>query len=239
MDDADPYDFGYASISEIGAFYHASPRRFAVGDVLEPQPRARRNFACSEARVYLTDAPAPHPCLAVVAKRDGWFIYRVAPIGRVRAGLAEDLTCDAARVVACLGPASSFQGDSGVTMSNLYRSSGTPVGGDPGPRRIALAERALGATVTFRGAGDQKRHKGRIVFADYDTLNVLIETKNTARLVPLKVCTVFTLRDTSVPVLHGARLDVWQHGEGWRGVGIADVRVADAWLEAASEPVAA
>jgi len=236
VDDAEPYDFGYDSLSEIGAFYHASPHRFSVGDVLEPQPPAKRNFACSEARVYLTDAPAPHYCLAVVAKNDGWFIYRVDPIGPVRAGLAEDLICDAARVVACLGPASSFQGNSGVTMSSRYRSSGTQVGGDPGPRRIALAERALGATVTFQGAGDEKRRKGRIVFADYDTLNVLIETRNTTRLVSLKDCTVLTLRDTSLPVLHGARLDVWQHGEGWYGVGIADVRVADTWLEA---PVAA
>lgn len=103
--------------------------------------------------------------------------------------------------------------------------------------RTKLAERALGARVTFRCAGDPKYCCGRIVFADYATLNVLIDVgEKQQRLVSLKDCRVLSLRDSAIPVLHGARLDVWQHGEGWRGVGIADVRVADAWLE---PPIAA
>ncbi len=107
----------------------------------------------------------------------------------------------------------------------------------PSAVRIELAERALGARVTFRCAGDPKRRCGRIVFADYATLNVLIDVgEKQQRLVSLRDCRVLTLRTTPVPVLHGARLDVWQHGEDWRSVGIADIRVADTWLK---PPVAA
>ena len=109
----------------------------------------------------------------------------------------------------------------------------------PTPLRIWLAERALGATVTFKVPGVRGRRKGRIVFVDLETLCVLLETARGQILVPLTACTVLSLRPRSVPVKYGVRLDVWQHGEGWRGVGIADMRVADAWLEPASEPVAA
>lgn len=106
--------------------------------------------------------------------------------------------------------------------------------------RIKLAERSLGANVIFKRVGGKEHRKGRVVFADYDSLNVLIDVSETEqRLVSLKDCRVLTLRDSPIPVLHGARLDVWQHGEDWRGVGIADVRVADAWLEPLCEPVAA
>jgi len=98
--------------------------------------------------------------------------------------------------------------------------------------RIGLAERALGASITFKTPGDRKWRRGRVVFADYDTLHLLVETGEAGQqLVSLRDCKVLSLRDTSVPVLHGARLDVWQHGEGWQGVGIADERVADTWLE--------
>ncbi len=117
---------------------------------------------------------------------------------------------------------------------------GGPLVPQPSAVRIELAERALGARVTFGCAGDPKRLGGCIVFANYATLNVLIDVgEKHQRLVSLKDCRVLALRDSTIPVLHGARLDVWQHGEGWRGVGIADVRVADAWLEPAGEPVAA
>ena len=97
--------------------------------------------------------------------------------------------------------------------------------------RIRLAERALGARVSFKSADDRQFHKGRIVFTDYDTLNVLIEVGEAQeRLVSLKDCRVLTLRSAPIPVLHGARLNIWVHGEGWYGVGIADPRVADTWL---------
>ena len=105
------------------------------------------------------------------------------------------------------------------------------VGSQPSAARIKLAERALGAYVSFKSAGDRQFHKGRVVFADYDTLNVLVNVGEAQeRLVSLKDCRVLTLRSTPIPVLHGARLNIWAHGEGWYGVGIADPRVADAWL---------
>jgi len=152
---------GYDSVRDIKAFFHASPHRFNVGDMLEPQPLSKRNFACSAGFVYLTDSPAPHYCLDVIAKEDGWLVYRVEPLGQVRPGLADDLICERARVLECLGPASSYF----ETRTEIMR--------EPSLRRINLAERALGATVTFRSAGDKKRRKGEIVFADYDTLTVL------------------------------------------------------------------
>ena len=223
---------GYDSLEQIRDFYHASPHHFAVGDVLEPQPPSRRNFACSAGFVYLTDAPAPHYCIDVIAKEDGWLVYRVEPIGQVRPGLVDDLICERARVLACLGPASTFRGTSGVKMASSYYQRRTEVMREPGLRRIKLAERALGAQVVFKQPGNQKQRRGRVVFADYDTLNLLVELKGgRQQLVPLKDCTVTALRDRAIPVLHGARLDVWQHGEGWEGVAIADVRVADTWLE--------
>ena len=105
------------------------------------------------------------------------------------------------------------------------------VGSPPSAARIKLAERALGAYVSFKSAGDRQFHKGRIVFTDYDTLNVLVNVGEAQeRLVSLKDCRVLTLRSTPIPVLHGARLNIWVHGEGWYGVGIADPRVADTWL---------
>jgi hypothetical protein len=236
VDDSSYLNEGYDSVRDIKAFFHASPHRFAIGDVLEPQPPSRRNFACSAGFVYLTDGPAPHYCLDVIAKEDGWLVYRVEPIGQVRPGLVDDLICERARVLECLGPASTFRGNSGVKMASSYYQRRTEIMLEPGLRRIKLAERALGATVTFRSAGDKKCRKGEIVFADYDTLTVLIELKGgRQQLVSLKDCKVIALRNRSIPVLHGARLDVWQHGEGWEGVGIADPRVADAWL---NRPVA-
>lgn len=103
---------------------------------------------------------------------------------------------------------------------------------EPSLRRMKLAKKALGATITFRSAGDNKRRKGEVMFADYDTLIALIELKGgRQQLVSLAECRVIALRGGSIPVLHGARLDVWQHVEGWEGVGIGDSRVADVTLE--------
>jgi hypothetical protein len=204
---------GYDSVRDIEAFFHASPHRFAVGDVLEPQPPSKRNFACSAGFVYLTDDPAPHYCLDVIAKEDGWLVYRVLPIGQVRPGLADDLICERARVLECLGSASTFRGNSGVRMASSYYKRRTEIMREPGQRRMKLAEKALGATVAFTSAGDRKRREGEIVFADYDTLTVLIELKGgRQQLVSLKACKVMALRNRSIPVLHGARLDATQHG---------------------------
>ena len=132
----------------------------------------------------------------------------------------------------CLGPASSFRGNSVVRMASGYYQRRTEIMLEPGLRRIRLAERALGATVAFRSAGDKKIRGGEIAFVDYDTLTVLAKPKGgRQQLISFKNGKITALRDRSIPVLHGARLDATQHGEGWRGVGIADARVADAWLE--------
>ena len=180
----------------------------------------------------MIDSAALDYCLDVIAKEDGWFAYRVLPIGRVRPGRVADLVCERARVLECLGPVSSFRGNLGVRMLGSYYQRRAEFMLEPGLRRIRLAERALGATVAFRSAGYKKIRGGEIVFADYDTLTVLAKPKGgRQQLVSFKNGKVTALRDRLIPVLHGARLDATQRGEGWRGVGIADPRVADAWLE--------
>ncbi len=92
VNDSGYLDSGYDAISEIRAFYHTSPHRFAVGNLITSQRPSKRNFACSNARVYLTDAPTPHNCLDVTAREDGLLVYLVEPLGRVRVGEFESLT---------------------------------------------------------------------------------------------------------------------------------------------------
>lgn len=91
----------------------------------------------------------------------------------------------------------------------------------PTPRcqlsRDALAQRALGATVLFYTDGEPDRwRKGRVTFADVDTLHLLVEDYESEELVPLTNCRVLEHRQESVASSF-VRLNVWQFGKGWRG----------------------
>lgn len=227
----DPHNSGYDSLRQIKAFYHASPSTFAPGTLLEPQSPGRRNFRCSDAFVYLTDAPAPHYCVEIIAREENWLVYQVEPLTVVRRGRCDDLVCGRARVLASLGPASGFRGNSGVVMSSGYDAARTDIMRDPHPARAKLAERALGAAVAFTGRGDGLRHEGRVVFADLDTLHVLVDVgEGDAHLVALKDVRVRSLRDRAVEISYGVRLDPWRYGDGWKGVGLAEGLVATATL---------
>jgi len=67
-------------------FYHASPKRFRVGDLVEP-----RSTDGGTAAVYLTTEPLPHYTIADAAREEGWEVYVVAPIGKVLAGNYSDI----------------------------------------------------------------------------------------------------------------------------------------------------
>lgn len=231
MDDS--HDGGYDSLSQIRTFYHASPSTFVPGTVLEPQPPGRRNFRCSEAYVYLTDAPAPHYCVEPIAREEGWLVYRVEPLTAVRLGRCDDLVCGRARVLTCLGPASGFRGNSGVVMSSRFHAARAEVVREPHLARTRLAERALGAAVAFTGRGDGLHYEGRVVFADTDTLHVLVDVGgDDPHLVALKDVRVRSLRHDATRVVYGVRLDPWRYGAGWEGIGLADPGVATAILPA-------
>jgi len=107
-------DAGYDSLEQIEAFYHASPGSFLPGTVLEPQ--AKKNFACSQGYVYLTDSPRPHYTVEATARSENWLVYQVEPLGPLRLGRWDDLICEAARVLTCLGPVSRFPGNSTIVM---------------------------------------------------------------------------------------------------------------------------
>jgi len=131
-------DVGYESLTDIEAFYHASPRQFAVGDVLTPQPE--KNFRCSEDWVYLTDAPAPHTTVEAMARTENWLVYRVERLGALLLGGFDDVVCESARVVACLGPVSDFPGASAVLLKPARRplnSDGRAIVGASFPGKTA------------------------------------------------------------------------------------------------------
>ena len=235
-----PYDGPHDSLWQIPAFYQASPRAFAPGTVLEPQLEGRRNFQFSEAYVYLTDAPKPHVSIEVIAREEGWLVYQVEPLTAVRPGRCDDLVCGLARVLACLGPASGFLGNSAVDMSRRYDAVRTEVMREPHLARVRLAERALGARVAFTGRGDGGRYEGRVVFAETCTLHVLVDVgEGDPHLVALKDVRARSLRDYAVGIVYGVRLDPWRYGEGWKGVGLADPAVATLTLPALGRPKAA
>ena len=134
-------------------------------------------------------------------------MYRVEPIGSVRPGLVDDLIRERARVLQSLGPASTFRGNSGVKMASSYYERRTEIMREPGLRRVKLAERALGAQVAFKQRGNQKQRRGRVVFADYDTLNLLIDTGEACQqLVSLKIagCSHFGIHLCRCCMGHGS-----------------------------------
>lgn len=92
----------------------------------------------------------------------------------------------------------------------------------PCKTRDELAQRALGATVVFfTDAAPRKTRRGQVIFADIDTLHLLVEDAEGQDLVPLKNCRVLSLRQKPLNFSY-QRLNVWQYGDGWRGYGVAE-----------------
>jgi len=102
--------------------------------------------------------------------------------------------------------------------------------------RLPLVERAMGARVLVQRG--KVYHLGRIVFADYESFCVLVEGDQRF-FVSLREVKVLSLRRERMGVMHGVRLNPWQHGEGWEGCHIAAPEVAEVWLEPLVERVAA
>ncbi len=222
---------GYSSLTEIKAFYHVSPTLFPVGIQLTPQPK--KNFACSQEVVYLSDAPAPHYTVEEIARQDAWYVYRVEPVGLVGVGTCYDLTCKAAVVLECLGEVSRFYGTSKV----MLRPPGVPRAEVAPLDRHLLAERALGATVCV--TRDETVHTGQIVFADYDSLNVLVAGERLDFFASLKEVRVLSLCKEPIGVVHGVRLNPWRYGTGWGGCELNRPGHADAVLVPVEDLVAA
>ncbi len=105
---------GYDSLADILEFYHASPSLLLPGTVLIPQ--AKKNYACSGPHVYLTDSPEPHHSIAGSSREQNWLVYQVEPLSEVRLGCFDDLICNSARVLDCVGPVSLFPGTSKVLL---------------------------------------------------------------------------------------------------------------------------
>lgn len=222
---------GYTSPAEIKAFYHVSPSLFAVGTRLTPQ--RQKIFACSQEVVYLSDAPAPHYTVEEIARQDAWYTYRVEPAGPVGLGTCHDLTCKVAVVLECLGNVSRFRSSSKVVM----RFPNVRCDKRALPNRRDLAERALGATVCV--ARNETVHTGRIVFVDYESLNVLVAGERLDFFASLKEVQVFSLCKEPIGVVHGVRLNPWRYGTGWEGCELSRPSYADAVLVPLEERVAA
>ena len=226
-------EVGYRSLTEIRAFYHVSPTLFTPGTVLTPQ--TKKNFACSQHVVYLSDAPAPHYTVEEIARDYGWYVYRVEPLGQLRPGTCFDLTCSAATVREYLGTVADFRGSSKVVI----RPSVTPSSATRAvsPKRLALIERALGTTVEV--SREDMTHVGKIVFADYETFQVLVAGERCDFFASLKEVRVVSLRTELIGVVHGVRLNPWRYGSGWEGCELTRVDQAEKILGTVVPRVAA
>ena len=93
-------------------FYHASPKRLKVGTIIAA-PSDTKDRSTNLAAlgyndmnvVYLTNSPIPHKSIMEMAYKDGWHIYEVKPIGKVKMGEFEEFTTLQAEVVKYVGNA--------------------------------------------------------------------------------------------------------------------------------------
>ena len=67
-------------------FFHASPKRFRVGDILDGQHSRGVEYSNEERRgyIYLTTAPEAHYSILECAWEENWNVYEVLPIGEVK-----------------------------------------------------------------------------------------------------------------------------------------------------------
>jgi hypothetical protein len=80
-------------------FYHASPRRFKVGDVLSPRG--------DSPGIFLTTDPVPHYTILedVEASKSPWYVYEVEPLGDVVPGFWDDLIASRVKILRFVGNA--------------------------------------------------------------------------------------------------------------------------------------
>lgn len=226
---------GYSALGQITTFYHASPTWFEIGTLLTPQKK--KNFGdCSRDFVYLTDAPAPHYSVEQIARERFWYVYQVEPIGRVHPGECDDLICDAATVVAYLGTADMFAGSSKVVFSPSVKPEAHRCYSATLKRRV-IAERSLGAWVQIDKDGVLS--EGRIIFADYESLNVLVAGERLDFFASLRDVQVLSLCKEPIGVVHGVRLNSWRYGTGWEGCELNRLGHAEAVLVPVEEQFAA
>jgi hypothetical protein len=86
--------------------YHASPRRFKVGETITGMHTRKKNYQRSISLIYLTTAPEPHYTVSERACEEGWHIYEVQIVGRWALGtMWDEIIAESARVVRYVGTA--------------------------------------------------------------------------------------------------------------------------------------
>lgn len=225
----------YSALEQITTFYHASPTWFETGTLLTPQKK--KNFGdCSRDFVYLTDAPAPHYSVEQIARERFWYVYQVEPTGRVHPGECDDLICNAATVVAYLGTTDMFPGSSKVVFSPSVKPEAHRCYSASSKRRT-IAERSLGAWVQIDKDG--VLIEGQIIFADYESLNVLVAGERLDFFASLRDVQVLWLSKEALGVVHDVRLNPWRYGTGWEGCELSRTSHSEAVLLPVEEQFAA
>ena len=67
-------------------FYHASPRRFQVGQTLTASCQVKKNYEWCEQGIFVTDKPAAHHTIYYDIQNKGWHLYEVEPLCRMKRG---------------------------------------------------------------------------------------------------------------------------------------------------------
>ena len=67
-------------------FYHASPRRFKIGQVLTASQPVKKNYDWCEQGIFVTDKPAAHHTIYYDIQNKGWHLYEVEPVCRMKRG---------------------------------------------------------------------------------------------------------------------------------------------------------
>ncbi len=86
-------------------FYHATQNRFKVGDII-CGAYPKKNFEWCGSVVFLNTKPEPHFTMVEYMEKypdTVWYVYEVAPIGKMGLGNWDDLVCDNAQVVRFVG----------------------------------------------------------------------------------------------------------------------------------------
>ncbi len=67
-------------------FFHASPRRFQVGQTLTASRQVKKNYQWCEQGIFVTDKPAAHHTIYYDIQNKGWHLYEVEPLCRMKRG---------------------------------------------------------------------------------------------------------------------------------------------------------
>ena len=67
-------------------FFHASPRRFHIGQILTASRQVKKNYQWCEQGIFVTDKPAAHHTIFYDIQNKGWHLYEVEPLCRMKRG---------------------------------------------------------------------------------------------------------------------------------------------------------